>query len=76
MFHTYVLTQSEFLCLLIMAYDSNTWRERYKILPELQLNYIVDILHRYLTIYTDNLSNILDNYYRRNEKTNTFIQKS
>ena len=63
LYHTYVLTQSEMLHLLAVAYDSHTWRQSYSRIPEVKLARIVRFLKKYLTVYKDKLSKAVDGYY-------------
>ena len=63
LYHTYVLTQSEMLHLLAAAYDSHTWRQSYSRIPEAKLARIVRFLKKYLTVYKDELSEAVDDYY-------------
>ncbi|KOC68441.1 hypothetical protein WH47_10681, partial [Habropoda laboriosa] len=63
LYHTYMLTQSEMLHLLAIAYDNHTWQESYSKVPELKLAYIVRLLIPYLTMYKNKLSEIIDAYY-------------
>ncbi|XP_076170405.1 uncharacterized protein LOC143148213 [Ptiloglossa arizonensis] len=63
LYHIYVLTQSEMLHLLAIAYNSHTWKKSYSKIPELKLAYIIHFLIQYLTIYKNKLSKIIDAYY-------------
>ncbi|OAD52931.1 hypothetical protein WN48_11177 [Eufriesea mexicana] len=63
LYHTYVLTQSETLHLLAVAYDNHTWRQSYKKVPELKLSYIIHFLIVNLSIYKKKFSEYIDAYY-------------
>lgn len=63
LYHTYILTQSEMLQLLAIAYDNRIWRKSYKKIPELKLAYVMEFLIRYLSIYKNKLSKHIDAYY-------------
>ncbi|CAD1468765.1 unnamed protein product, partial [Heterotrigona itama] len=63
LYHTYILTQSEMLHLLAIAYDNHIWWQSYKKIPELKLAYIMEFLIRYLSMYKNKLSKHIDAYY-------------
>ncbi|KOX68902.1 hypothetical protein WN51_06822 [Melipona quadrifasciata] len=63
LYHTYILTQSEMLQLLAIAYDNRIWRQSYKKIPELRLAYIMEFLIKYLSMYKNKLSKHIDAYY-------------
>jgi len=63
LYHTYLLVQSEMLYLLAIAYDSNTWMHSYQKMPETKLAYIIYMLAKTLTIYKDQLSEIIQAYH-------------
>ncbi|XP_043512207.1 uncharacterized protein LOC122529817 isoform X2 [Frieseomelitta varia] len=63
LYHTYILTQSEMLHLLAIAYDNRIWRQSYKKIPELKLASIMEFLIRYLSTYKNKLSKHIDAYY-------------
>ncbi|XP_054000723.1 uncharacterized protein LOC128888101 isoform X1 [Hylaeus anthracinus] len=63
LYHTYILTQSEMLHLLAIAYDNHTWEKSCNKIPELKLAYIIHFLIKYLTVYKNKLSKVIDAYY-------------
>lgn len=63
LYHTYILTQSEMLHLLAIAYDNHIWRQSYKKIPELKLAYIIRFLNISLITYKKKLSEHIDAYY-------------
>ncbi|XP_029046296.1 uncharacterized protein LOC114877634 isoform X1 [Osmia bicornis bicornis] len=63
LYHTYILTQSEMLHLMAIAYDNYTWQQSYSKIPELKLIYIIRFLIKRLTVYKNKLSEIVNAYY-------------
>ncbi|XP_076761480.1 uncharacterized protein LOC143429675 [Xylocopa sonorina] len=63
LYYTYILTQSEMLHLLAIAYDNHIWHESCKKIPEFKLAYIIRFLIKLLTICKKELSEDIDAYY-------------
>ncbi|CAL7938887.1 unnamed protein product [Xylocopa violacea] len=63
LYYTYILTQSEMLHLLAIAYDNHAWHESFKKVPECKLAYIIRLLIKHLTICKRKLSEDIDAYY-------------
>ncbi|XP_012140903.1 uncharacterized protein LOC100883956 isoform X3 [Megachile rotundata] len=63
LYHTYVLTQSEMLYLLAIAYDNYIWQQSYSKIPELKLICIIRHLTRCLSVHKRKLSEVIDVYY-------------
>ncbi|XP_017891231.1 uncharacterized protein LOC108631654 [Ceratina calcarata] len=63
LYYTYILTQSEMLHLLAVAYDNHSWSQSYKKVPEFKLARIVRSLIVILRIYKEKLSECINAYY-------------
>ncbi|XP_018060442.1 PREDICTED: uncharacterized protein LOC108695186 [Atta colombica] len=62
LYNIYLLVQSEMLCLLAIAYDSNTWIKSCQKIPETELARIIHILAKELAVYRVKLSEIINAY--------------
>ncbi|XP_076231563.1 uncharacterized protein LOC143177508 isoform X2 [Calliopsis andreniformis] len=63
MYYTYILVQSEMLYLLAVAYNSHTWQQSCKKVPEFKLAYIVGSLTKRLIKYKNKLAKVINAYY-------------